>query len=449
MPTQLNSRVQLTFAAVALVTAASFQSFAQAAVPRLVEESKSAVVAIMTYDDSNHEVGQGTGFFISSEGEIVTNHHVLGQAVRAVARISSGKNIPIATIVWDDSVSDLVCLKVASSASFKSLRMATAEPKAGERVLVIGNPLGLEGTVSDGIVSAVRDLPDMGRVIQITAPISPGSSGSPVLNLRGEVVGVATSYAVGGQNLNFAIPVTRVHSLGNSEPQRFAEWAKSASVLATSTAARLVVRAYFEMEANDLSAALGHLNEAVATAPNFAPAYLWLGSCYARMSRNAESMAAFKKAIALDPADVEAYKRLAAGYFVAGNDEQAIATCLEAIRIRPDDSDSHDLLGGLYLDIKAPEQAMNEFLAAIRLNPDVGSCHESAARLYAGKGQFDIALAEFREAIRLNPSDETAHYDLGTLYLQLGNRDAALQEYRALKTLSSVKAQELLQKLYP
>ncbi len=449
MLTQLNSRVQLTVAAVAFVAAASFQSFAQAGVPRLVEESKSAVVTIMTYDNSNHEVSQGTGFFISSEGEIVTNHHVLGQAVRAVARISSGKNIPIATVVWDDSSSDLVCLKVTSSASFKSLKMATAAPRAGERVLVIGNPFGLEGTVSDGIISAVRDLPDIGGVIQITAPISPGSSGSPVLNLRGEVLGVATSYAIGGQNLNFAIPVTRVHSLSNSEPQLFAEWAKSASMLAKSTAARLVVRAYFEMEANDLSVALGHLTDAVATAPDFAPAYLWLGSCYARMSRNAESMAAYRKAIALDPADVEAYKRLAASYSAAGNDEQAIATFLEAIRIRPDDSDSHYFLGIAYLDINSPQQAMNEFLAAIRLNPDVSSYHESAARLYAGKGQFDTALAEFKEAIRLNPGDPFAHYDLGTLYLQLGNRDGALQEYRTLKTLDSDKAQQLFQKVYP
>jgi hypothetical protein len=71
---------------------------------------------------------------------------------------------------------------------------------------VIGTPLGLEQTVSDGIVSARREIPGFGRIVQMTAPISPGSSGSPVLNMRGEVVGVATFLIDMGQNLNFAIP---------------------------------------------------------------------------------------------------------------------------------------------------------------------------------------------------------------------------------------------------
>ena len=76
-----------------------------------------------------------------------------------------------------------------------------------------GSPLGLENTVSDGIVSAIRDIPDYGRIIQITAPISPGSSGSPVLNMQGEVIGVASFQIVEGQNLNFAIPSEKISSL--------------------------------------------------------------------------------------------------------------------------------------------------------------------------------------------------------------------------------------------
>lgn len=78
---------------------------------------------------------------------------------------------------------------------------------------MIGNPFGLEGTVADGIVSAVRDVSDFGRIIQITAPISPGSSGSPVVNMKGEVVGVATFQLMEGQNLNFAIPSERIANL--------------------------------------------------------------------------------------------------------------------------------------------------------------------------------------------------------------------------------------------
>ncbi len=93
------------------------------------------------------------------------------------------------------------------------LSISPTLPETGERVIVIGTPLGLEKTVSDGIVSAVRDVAGFGKIIQVTAPISPGSSGSPVVNMKGEVIGVATFFVVAGQNLNFAIPVERISKL--------------------------------------------------------------------------------------------------------------------------------------------------------------------------------------------------------------------------------------------
>ena len=86
-------------------------------------------------------------------------------------------------------------------------------PSEGEDIVVIGNPLGLESTVSAGIVSAVRDIPAFGKILQITAPVSPGSSGSPVVNIKGEVIGIATLVIKEGQNLNFAIPSDKIIAL--------------------------------------------------------------------------------------------------------------------------------------------------------------------------------------------------------------------------------------------
>lgn len=95
----------------------------------------------------------------------------------------------------------------------RPLSINASLPEVGERVVVIGSPLGLEQTVSDGIVSAVREVSAFGTIIQITAPISPGSSGSPVVNMKGEVIGVATFQSMIGQNLNFAIPGERIAKL--------------------------------------------------------------------------------------------------------------------------------------------------------------------------------------------------------------------------------------------
>ena len=89
----------------------------------------------------------------------------------------------------------------------------TAKLEAGTRLAVIGSPLGLEGSVSEGIVSAVRELSAGGRLVQISAAISPGSSGSPVLNAEGKVIGIATALIPFGQSLNFAVPVEAASAL--------------------------------------------------------------------------------------------------------------------------------------------------------------------------------------------------------------------------------------------
>ena len=95
----------------------------------------------------------------------------------------------------------------------KPLSLTTTVPDEGEPVFLIGNPLRLEGSVSDGIVSAIREVPDLGRIIQITAPVSHGNSGSPLFNMRGQVIGIVTVKVTNGQNINLALGVPRIASL--------------------------------------------------------------------------------------------------------------------------------------------------------------------------------------------------------------------------------------------
>jgi hypothetical protein len=111
-----------------------------------------------------------------------------------------------------DEDNDIALIQVEGK-ELATLKLATAYvPKQGDSVIVIGSPFGLETTVSDGIISSMRG---QGGLIQITAPISPGSSGSPVFNSKGEVIGIATFLIQGGQNINFAIPIKRVVNLIN------------------------------------------------------------------------------------------------------------------------------------------------------------------------------------------------------------------------------------------
>jgi len=183
-------------------------------ISEIVKKIAPSVVSIMNYNDRKEVISRGTGFFTGSLGEIVTNHHVLKGAAYAEIKTSSGRTYPVNSVISEDAQNDLIMVSTgAPSSEAIPLRISTYMPEIGERVIVIGSPLGLEQTVSDGIVSAYRKMKEFNKVIQITAPISSGSSGSPVVNSRGEVIGIAFMQLIGGQNLNFCIPGETIVSL--------------------------------------------------------------------------------------------------------------------------------------------------------------------------------------------------------------------------------------------
>jgi hypothetical protein len=182
---------------------------------RQLEKISPAIVSIHTISDLGKPRFVGTGFFIGPS-HVVTNHHVIEGMDNGTVKLYDGSSYQIEGIVDINEQWDLCLVKVLlpSSVMVESLPLAKSYPDRGDKVYVFGNPMGLEHSVTEGIVSSVRILQEIrGKIIQITAPISPGSSGSPVLNKKGEVVGIATLYMDGAQNLNFAIPFERIELL--------------------------------------------------------------------------------------------------------------------------------------------------------------------------------------------------------------------------------------------
>jgi S1-C subfamily serine protease len=169
-------------------------------------------------------VSSGTGFFVSSEGSIVTNYHVIRGAKGVTITTADKITINGLGVLAANEERDLALILAEPGYYYAPLALATTgeSPQVGERIVLVGGPLGLAGTLSEGIVSAVRTTAEVRRsdadeknytLLQHTAPMSLGSSGSPVINLSGAVVGVAVSQYRFGQNLNFAIPIANVHDL--------------------------------------------------------------------------------------------------------------------------------------------------------------------------------------------------------------------------------------------
>lgn len=174
--------------------------------PKLIKRVQPSVVQIVTYDQEGKPLSQGSGFFISTDGAVITNKHVMEGYKSATIKTYNGQIFDVTKIIKEDP-DNADIIEIGTSAPndlSRELLLSSSLPELGESIVVIGSPLGLEQTVSDGIVSGLRIYEGV-PIIQMTAPISPGSSGGPVFNMRGTLIGIATFQSTEGQNLNFAI----------------------------------------------------------------------------------------------------------------------------------------------------------------------------------------------------------------------------------------------------
>jgi S1-C subfamily serine protease len=177
-------------------------------IPTIAKSANGAIVSIVMSDKDGKPIAQGTGFLVSKDGLIVTNYHVIAEGNSAVVKFPEGAFYVIDGVLASDKTRDIAVIK-AHGQNFRTLALGDSDRvRVGDEVVAIGNPLSLESTVSNGIVSGMRTVREEGgKFLQTTAPISPGSSGGPLFNMTGEVVGVTTMYLKGGENLNFAIPI--------------------------------------------------------------------------------------------------------------------------------------------------------------------------------------------------------------------------------------------------
>jgi len=173
-------------------------------------QANGSVASVIMYKDG-HPILQGSGFLISKDGDVVTNYHVIKNGSKGVIKLPDHTWYDIDGVLASDKDRDVAIIK-AHGSDFRVLALGDSRRlQVGEEVVAIGNPLSLESTVSNGIISGIRAADEKGNdLLQTTAPISPGSSGGPLFNMAGEVVGITTSHIEGGENLNFAIPINDV-----------------------------------------------------------------------------------------------------------------------------------------------------------------------------------------------------------------------------------------------
>jgi len=444
---------------------------------KLIKEIESSVVSIITYDRLGKVSGRGSGFFVTESGEVVTSRHVLLGAFRADVKLADSKIHAIKSILAEDVNADLLLFDLQYPPPVVAyLHVSAGEPEKGERILVVGSPLGLEGTVSDGIISAFRGFPELGKRIQITAPISPGSSGSPVVNLMGEVIGVATAQHIEGQNLNFAIPAEEVLRLMQSKssenpPCHFSESLETAETLYSAGESYYAAKDYekaldyyqkairknpqfaeahcrigevhFDLEHYEESSEA--FRKAIQNKENFHEAYCELGAAYIKLGRYREAAEAYTQSIRIKPDYIYAYRGLGMAYFTMGRVEEAVNVCIKAIQVAPDDFEFHHNLAVAYRELgpSSYRQSAEAYSKAARLKANDAPIQCEIGTACERMGQHQEAMMCFRRAIRIDPNYAEAYHGLGLVHYQLGLEEEALQWHREAIRINPLEVRAL------
>ena len=331
--------------------------------PDLIRHVKPSVVSILTYDAKDEPLISGTGFFIRP-GEVVTNMHVIKGAQRVEIHTLDGKGrtYPVAGALAIDEEADLALLSVnLPEEKSRPLPLSTALPEEGEPIFLIGNPLRLEGSISNGIVSAIREVPALGRIIQITAPVSHGNSGSPLLNMRGQVIGIVTVKVTNGQNINLALGASRISALERGQLIAFDQIGSKGRSNQGEALADLWYRGGIDsMWLGNYDNALNYFETAANRNPRRAETWIQIGYCKVKQGRNDEAIRAYQRALQLRPNSADAQNKLGDAFFYAGRFTEAIAAYQQAARLRPTEGEAYYNLALAYLEIGDREAAMTQ-----------------------------------------------------------------------------------------
>ena len=362
---------------------------------KIAEKALAATVYLEMQDRNGDQLGFGSGFFVKPN-QIATNFHVIEGASQGTARlVGKPTTYKIEGIIAADKKNDLAVLKVSIS-GIQPLSISNSDTvKTGSTIYVAGNPKGLKGTFSDGIISGVREFEDGKKRFQMTAPISPGSSGGPVLKGNGEVIGVTYMYIEGGQNLNFAIPSEYLKELlKQSDPAKpFPQDEQSISA-----------ETYFHIGNSLLSekqydAAIIMYNKSIRLKPDYALAYNNRGMAKLVLEKFAAAITDSTKAIDLKPNLYSAYYHRGDAWRFLGQYDAAIADSTKAIDLKPNFYLAYKSRAHTKLHLKQYKDAITDFDKAISLwTPGHLDDLTVISQMYFMKGMANSVLKRIKEA---------------------------------------------------
>src|SRR4030043_2367878 len=352
-----------------IITIIFFLSSCSSEANRIYKENRKTVVEIIIYDNKGNPISQGNGFIVRKDGVIVTNYHVITGA-KDIKVATSGKVFEVEGLLHIDKENDIAILK-AESEELPIVKLGDVDKAVvGENVYVISKPGESEKTLSEGILQDLRKIDPKIKLLQITAPTLPGSSGAPVFNKNGEVIGVATLSSKRIRNLTYAVPINLIKDKIS---------AKNITALKDAGLENysLGLAEKYEKEGNQLSDAGRH----------------W------------EAIEAFTKAIKLRPTYDVPYINRAYSYLKVEKFDKAIKDCNKAIELNTKYDWAYINRGVAYAELGNHAQALSDYKKALKLNPKNGLTYYDISCTMAEQRNIAAACDYFKRGINKGFND--------------------------------------------
>ncbi len=465
------------------------------------EQAAKSTVVVHNIDSRGKPKSMGSGVVLPDR-DVVTNCHVVKGASALKVRIGT-KEYP-ATLRYSDWDRDVCSLTVPGISAPAVVVGNTKTLKVGAKVYAIGAPKGLELTLSDGIVSSLREV-EGGRYIQTTAAISPGSSGGGLFDENGALVGLTTFYLAEGQNLNFAVPVewvkelakrsvktasdaqTETHWLNKSielenrkewlalldhcrswtlafprsdiawqglaiaygnagQPVKAIEAIEHALSINPENASGWYSLGFAYWRTKQYAQAIESLQRSLRLNSEAANTWAFLGINYEEVNQHTKALEAYQQSLRFDPDDFKVWQRLGSAFLRTGQHAKAIESYQQAIRLNPEDVSSLFFLGMVYDATGQPAKGIETLHNALRVNPEYSEAWHYLGVIYWKAKQSAKAIESFQQAVRINPEYISAWYNLGANYKAAGQREQVMNVYAKLKLLSPKRADEFFTK---
>ena len=395
----------------------------------VIQAMDQATVQIRAYSTSNRNVKHGTGFFITPDGDLVTNWHVLDGVHRAEVEMYDGRVYEIKHILAEDRERDLILVHVGIDDVLPHAAAISSRPAdSGDSIFMIANTVEQGHTVYRGVVIDTKEALPYGTVVHMTVPVHPGASGSPVVNMHGEVIGIATYRCVIDGNWSFfAIPAHTILRLALGEGMTFDRWYAGNKDDDFFKAAGLYRRGLEYASRGIHTTALRYLDRACAYDPDCADLYTQIGICYEQLGCYDDAIDAFRKAIALQPECSEAYCGLGVALCMIGENMTGARAFEKVIKLKPDFTEAYYNLGITYNNLEEYRAAIRVLRNLISLRPDFirGYCELSLA--YVSLGDYSNALDVLSLAQDIDPLNAHVLYGIGMTYTNLMQYDEAIE----------------------